>query len=185
MLKKCNKCSVEKPATDFYVNKRMKDGLNTFCILCHRTDNAARKAKNRANAEFKAKELAYKKEYRERTIGQRAQYMTQWRFKNKQHTLQYGKEYRDLHKEHYNFLCQKRKIDQLNRTPAWLTQDDFWIIEQAYELAAQRTEMFGFSWHVDHTIPLRGKTVSGLHVPSNIRVIPGLENMRKTNRFEV
>jgi hypothetical protein len=59
------------------------------------------------------------------------------------------------------------------------------MIEQAYEIAALRTEMFGFSWHVDHVAPLLGKKVSGLHVPQNLRVIPGLENMSKGNRFEV
>jgi len=71
------------------------------------------------------------------------------------------------------------------RYPKWLTCDDRWMIEQAYELAVLRTKMFGFSWHVDHIIPLQGKTVSGLHTPYNLQVIPGAENVRKSNSFEV
>jgi hypothetical protein len=82
----------------------------------------------------------------------------------------------------YAKIKAKRKAAQLNRTPAWLTPDDHWIIEQAYELAAMRTKMFGFSWHVDHTLPLQGKTVSGLHVPTNLQVIPAVDNIRKGNR---
>jgi len=70
------------------------------------------------------------------------------------------------------------------RVPTWLSDDDKWLIEQAYELAALRTRLFGFSWHVDHVIPLNGKKVSGLHVPTNLQVIPGIENLRKHNRFE-
>jgi hypothetical protein len=82
----------------------------------------------------------------------------------------------------YAKIKAKRKAAQLNRTPAWLTPDDNWMIEQAYELAAIRTKMFGFSWHVDHIIPLQGKTVSGLHVPTNLQVIPAVDNIRKGNR---
>lgn len=77
----------------------------------------------------------------------------------------------------------KRRTAKMQRTPAWLGKDDYWMLEQAYELAALRTKLFGFSWHVDHVLPLQGKKVSGLHVPTNVQVIPGVENVRKANRF--
>jgi hypothetical protein len=76
----------------------------------------------------------------------------------------------------------KRRSAQLKRTPAWLTETDLWMIEQAYELSALRTKLLGFSWHVDHVIPLQGKYVSGLHVPTNFQVIPATENLRKANK---
>lgn len=79
----------------------------------------------------------------------------------------------------------KRRIAKMKRTPAWLTEDDFWLIEQAYELAALRTKMFGFSWHVDHVIPLQGDIVSGLHVPTNLQVIPWMQNISKANKYSV
>lgn len=184
-MKLCCKCKTIKSATDFYANKRMKDGLNSFCILCHKADNIARKKVNRANPEFKAAELAWKKTYRERTVAQRSAYMAEWRSQNKAHSLQYGKDYRKRNKERYNYLCQLRKLSLMQRTPKWLTDDDLWAIEEAYKLASLRTKMLGFAWHVDHVIPLRGKAVSGLHIPSNIQVIPWLDNQRKTNKFEV
>jgi hypothetical protein len=79
----------------------------------------------------------------------------------------------------------KRHAAKMHRTPAWLTADDLWMIEQAYDLAALRTKLFGFSWHVDHVLPLQGKKVSGLHVPNNLQVIPWVDNVRKANGFEV
>ena len=73
----------------------------------------------------------------------------------------------------------KRRATLIQRTPKWLSEDDLWMIEEAYDLAKIRTEMFGFKWHVDHVIPLQGKKVSGFHVPTNLQVIPGVENCRK------
>lgn len=79
----------------------------------------------------------------------------------------------------------KRRTAKMKRTPAWLTEDDLWLIEQAYELAALRTKLFGFSWHVDHVIPLQGTVVSGLHVPTNLQVIPWIQNVSKANKYSV
>jgi len=78
----------------------------------------------------------------------------------------------------------KNHVARAKRVPSWLTEDDKWMIAQAYELADLRTKLFGFSWHVDHIIPLNGKHISGLHVPENLQVIPWLDNLRKGNRME-
>lgn len=185
LQKTCNKCKQGKPVSDFYANKRMKDGLNTFCIQCHKKDNIERKTKNRADETFKQSERAYKKTYRMENNAEHVAYMVQWRKNNQDHTQQYSKKYRTKNKAFVNFLYQKRKIALANRTPAWLLEDDFWVIKEAYLLAEERTRLFGFPWHVDHIVPLRGKNVSGLHVPYNLQVIPAVENMQKTNRYEV
>lgn len=76
------------------------------------------------------------------------------------------------------------KAERKQRVPVWLSEDDRWMIAQVYELAELRTKMFGFPWHVDHVVPLNGKRVSGLHVPQNLQVIPGVDNLRKGVSFE-
>lgn len=75
----------------------------------------------------------------------------------------------------------KRRSAKLQRTPLWV---DLEKIKQVYAQAQAMTEMMGKPYHVDHVIPLRGKTVSGLHVHSNLQILPGAENMKKRNRFE-
>lgn len=106
-----------------------------------------------------------------------------YRAKNKEKVAVSKKEYAVKNKGKINAAVAKREAAKLLRTPKWLTEDDLWMIEQAYELAALRTKIFGFSWHVDHVLPLQGKTVSGFHVPKNLQVIPSVENIRKGNRI--
>ena len=78
----------------------------------------------------------------------------------------------------------RKRATKLQRMPAWLTDDDKWIISEFYRLAKDRTKLHGFQWHVDHIIPLRGKNVSGLHVPSNLQVVEKQINLTKSNKFK-
>lgn len=79
----------------------------------------------------------------------------------------------------------KRRCDTLNRTPKWLTKEDKQAIKQIYELAVTMSTKLGIEHHVDHIIPLRGKYVSGLHVPANLQVLSASENLKKLANYTV
>jgi hypothetical protein len=79
----------------------------------------------------------------------------------------------------------KRKSYVKLRTPRWLTDIDHERIQNEYRLSAILKQLTGQEWHVDHVIPLVGKNVSGLHVPGNLQVMLGKDNLSKANRFEV
>lgn len=76
----------------------------------------------------------------------------------------------------------KARADKLQRTPKWLTKEHKAHIKSHYELAKKCARELGGEWHVDHVVPLRGDTVSGLHVPWNLQVLPKIDNLVKGNR---
>ena len=82
-----------------------------------------------------------------------------------------------------NYHSAKRHTAKLKRTPIWLTIEDMEHVKQIYITAQELTELTGIPFHVDHIIPLRGEIVSGLHIPSNLQILPFYENLSKSNNF--
>jgi hypothetical protein len=124
---------------------------------------------------------AYKQRNKDKVAERSKLYVEQNPEKRKAST----KAYRDANKAKGAEAVRRRQARLIQRTPSWLTADDIWLMSQAYELAVLRTKLFGFAWHVDHVLPLKGKLVSGLHTPYNLQVIPALDNLRKSNRVQV
>ena len=80
----------------------------------------------------------------------------------------------------HSVVESRRRAKLRNACVSWA--DEF-VIEEMFDLAARRTKATGFSWQVDHIVPLKSKFVCGLHVEGNLRVIPAVENFRKGNRW--
>ena len=93
------------------------------------------------------------------------------------------KEYRKRYPEKIRANHARRRAYKLNRVPKWLTKEDMKAIQDIYAEATRKTLETGIPHHVDHIIPLRGKLISGLHVPTNLQVIPATQNMQKYNAY--
>jgi hypothetical protein len=77
-------------------------------------------------------------------------------------------------KGYARYHSRLREIAEIRQRPIWAN------LKKIMEIYVNRPE----GYHVDHIIPLRGKTVSGLHVESNLQYLPALENMKKHNTFK-
>jgi hypothetical protein len=78
--------------------------------------------------------------------------------------------------------AMKRHSGKLQRTPSWLNEAENFEFECVYQYCGALRSI-GLDYHVDHIVPLRGKDVSGLHVPWNLQVIPAQENISKGNNY--
>lgn len=78
-----------------------------------------------------------------------------------------------------------QRAARLQRVPLWLTKTQHKQIEQFYWEAAEISKLVGEPYHVDHIVPLQGKTVSGLHVPWNLQILHAKENLKKGNNYGI
>ena len=108
------------------------------------------------------KARASKLAYKERNRNKIRAYNKQWAKANPGKVTDYARAYQLL----------KR-----NRMPKWLSTKDRQIIKEFYI-----NRPIGF--HVDHIVPLKGRNVSGLHVPWNLQYLPAMENIKKSNRYK-
>lgn len=81
----------------------------------------------------------------------------------------------------------KRRAKKLKATPPWLTEEHLKESEAFYAESIRLTKETGISHHVDHKVPLQGKSISGLHVPWNLQILvgPGPDgNCSKNDKFD-
>jgi hypothetical protein len=72
------------------------------------------------------------------------------------------------------YWANMRHVMKKQAMPPWVTPEMQECIQDMYSLAAIMSKKVQHD--VDHIVPLKGKTVCGLHVPWNLWVIPHLEN---------
>ena len=163
-MKTCTRCSQQKPYSMFYKQAvNSKDGYQSHCKACDNKRKAAWKQRNPEAAKLHSR---VSEEKRSGATHRRIR-NAQWKKNNPHKVL---------------VMDANRRAAKLKRTPMWLTNVDKFEIECIYNYASALRKI-GLDYHVDHIIPIQGKLVSGLHVPTNLQVIPGVDNMRKGNKF--
>lgn len=75
-----------------------------------------------------------------------------------------------------------RRARKLQATPKWANCKE---IENIYKKCKQISDSTKIKHHVDHIVPLSGDLVCGLHVESNLQIIPAAINMKKSNKHNV
>ena len=188
MTKRCYKCKGVKEKSEFYKDSGRKDGHDVICKLCTKEKRKEYYKNNREAILEQRKE--YYKYNREAISEQQKEYYKY----NREAISEYLKEYRQNNRDKLNAKDAKRRARKLNACPDWLTQEHHNVIADLYATAQKLTKETGIPHHVDHIVPLKGKscdlgtglmrhTISGLHVPWNLQVVSEEENLSKGCRY--
>lgn len=118
------------------------------------------------------------KNYRKRNLEKDAAKSRRWQKNNLQKVYkknsEWAKRNRDKTRAWYNFRkCKHQTISHLFKKEINL------IYKQCKEKCLETNQKY----EVDHIVPLKGKNVSGLHVPWNLQIITKEENLLKRNHF--
>lgn len=146
-----------------------------------RESNAEHVKKYKSEWYLSNKERKYliDKAWRESNFEKYSAARKEYRVKNKE---KIAETYKKWAKENPTILRKnsaRRRAAVRQALPPWLTKEHFDQIKAVYDEADRLTEETGIIHHVDHIVPLRGKIVSGLHVPWNLRAIPAEENIKR------
>ena len=194
----CKKCTAVRSAAHYQKNKEKRRLQNIAWLAAHpeKTAEYCRKNKNlhpekyvEAQANWyvknRDKKLSGDKARREKRIEEFRERERRSYRKHVSARLARNKNWRLRNGHVINAYASERRAAMARRTPGWLTENDEQTIRAFYLRAKTLSDATGILHHVDHIVPLRGRTVSGLHVPWNLQVIPAVDNLRKNNRSEV
>lgn len=92
----------------------------------------------------------------------------------------YSKRHYRRNKLMYVERCSRRRAARIKACPVWANLAE---IRRIYQRAADMTRTTGIKHHVDHIVPLQGRSVCGLHVEQNLQVLPAKENLEKAFKF--
>jgi hypothetical protein len=187
-MKKCTKCEESKEFSKFSKTKKGKDGLRSWCKDCRKEATAKYRKENSEKcreslAKYRIEHTEYFIKYRKENSERIKRYNAKYRTENSESIRKYDAKYKKNNPSKINASTARRRSLKLQRTPKWLTKSDYDAIREFYISAKELEKIFGIKYHVDHIIPLKGKSVSGLHVAWNLLLLTATENLKKHCKF--
>lgn len=105
-----------------------------------------------------------------------------WREQNKERAKVNVEKWHRENPERSSFHKAKYRYNKMDATPSWLTEGQLMDMARLHELCRKFEQLMPAKYHVDHSIPLQGKTVCGLNVPWNLQILEAKANIRKGNK---
>jgi hypothetical protein len=174
----CKKCGIEKNSTNAHKCNKSADGFQTYCKKCKNEVNLIinRACRKRYYEKHRERVIARNNEYTKRTLVRKRERDAAWAKAHPEVMKSSRKKFYEANRGRLMAALRRRqKIKDLakNLSPAYqLEMEGFYLFCRIFK---------GFE--VDHIIPMNGKKVSGLHVPSNLQILTQHANRSKRNYF--
>jgi len=171
-MKTCKCCGTAKSEHEFGKHKETADGLRPECNACRRERERQRRLANPEALRAKDRERGKRERPRRNATA------LAWTKRNPEKRKASCAAWNAANLPKRTAYAAKRRGVKLRAIPPWA---DMKLIDDIYaEAAAIRA--LGVNVHVDHIVPLQGRTVTGLHVHTNLRLLIASDNIAKSNR---
>lgn len=132
--------------------------------------------KYRMNNDEKIREMRRDPEYKEKMI--------LWRMNNKLKPLSKDKK-RKWARNNYHKIAWNNKMRRESIKLATIGGDMFKDeIMEIYKKCREITKETGIKHDTDHIAPIKNDNICGLNVPWNLRIVPFMENRKKSNKLD-
>ena len=162
-MKICISCNIVKPFSDFSPDKRIISGVQSKCKKCYAEIMRIRRANNPQLSRDSVKK-SVKKHYK-KVLERNNSYR-----KSNPDKVKLWKQ-KDRKNNKHRILADNAKRRSLLNSETNIQIKQMYILRDFYKAMS-----LGEEFHVDHIVPL---SKGGLHVFSNLQVIPAIDNLRK------
>lgn len=176
--KECTKCFEIKELSLFSNTTKGLFGKFSVCKKCiHEKDKLNKEAKKEYDRLYRLENLEKITKYdafrRIRDKEKIKIWKIQWIQANIEKRREIGRNWAKRNRGYCAYIVRLRQIAKLRATPKWAD------LEEIKKIYSNRPD----GYHVDHIVPLKGKTICGLHVSWNLQYLPAKDNWKKGNKL--
>ena len=176
-MKVCTLCKEEKDVTNFSWRIKKKGLRQTRCKPCRNLNMREHRLAHIDS--YKEKDRLYNLNNKEKIANRKALYYQHNREEINAKAIAGWSSHYNRNRINYIYKGRARVSQIKEATPIWAELNQ---IKELYKEAKMLEDSTEIKYHIDHIVPLKGKSVCGLHCIDNLQILTATANLSKGNR---